>query len=62
MALVGADGRRRSPGAVPPGHYRVLATFSDGDEGHAGDLDVTAGGTFVVRCKDAFRQCSVEAP
>jgi len=40
----------------------LLATFSDGAEGHAGDLDAAAGDTLVVRCQDAFRQCSVEAP
>jgi hypothetical protein len=52
------DGRRFPPGAVPAGHYRVLARFDPGGVRDAGEVWLASGTPLRLRCKAAFRLCT----
>ncbi|MCA9494397.1 MAG: hypothetical protein KC621_30935, partial [Myxococcales bacterium] len=44
------------PGPVPPGEYRVMATFG-GTEVPAGKVVVEPGASVVLRCDPSFMRC-----
>lgn len=55
--LVAADGTRRQPGLVPPGHYTLYVFFEPSDPTPALDIDVVEGRTVRVRCEPGLRSC-----
>lgn len=59
LCLQGAGGLHCLPGApVPPGDWRVLVRFREGEDRiHAGDVRVAAGETVRIRCDAGFQRC-----
>ena len=55
--LVAADGTRRQPGLVPPGHYTLYVFFEPSDPTPALDIDVVEGRTVRIRCEPGLRSC-----
>ena len=58
VALVGPDGRVLLT-AIPPGEYRVLATFN-GTERGIGEVQIAPGQTVSVSCNSALKHCIIE--
>jgi hypothetical protein len=56
VELLGASGRF-GPGRVPPGEYRVRATFEGKGTVGAGTVTVTSGQAVELYCDAAFAKC-----
>jgi serine/threonine protein kinase len=41
-----------------PGPYAILATFSDGREVHAGNIELTAGNPVTLDCRESLLSCT----
>ncbi len=58
VTLIGSDGVSRSTGRVPPGIYRVRATFPQkGIVEQAGSVTVGAGDTVTLTCRETYSLC-----
>jgi serine/threonine protein kinase len=62
VSLQGSDGAEHEPGTLPPGSYRVMATFEDGAAPVlAGDLDLQAGQVADLLCDAHTQRCVLVA-
>jgi len=57
VTLVGGGASFRVPGSVPPGSYKVRASFDGNQAVDAGSVTVGAGATVSVRCESFLMQC-----
>ena len=62
VMLVSSGGKRRKAGgSIPPGSYRIEASFVDQEPINAGQLQVSPGSANVIKCSSRFRRCTSKA-
>jgi 3-oxoacyl-ACP reductase-like protein len=52
-----ANGKRYSPGEVPPGTYTIEASFGGQAPTAAGSITLAAGQSVTIQCNGAFMKC-----
>jgi hypothetical protein len=61
VQLVSGTGASFSGGALPPGRYAVVVTYTPGSPPVAvSETNVQPGQTVTVTCKSSFMRCSVQ--
>lgn len=53
------NGARYGTSPLPPGAYNLRARFPGSDWQSVGQVDVVAGQTLSIRCRSAFKKCTV---